>query len=587
LDTREGRVSDSKLELLKAIALDEIYILGGEQSVNASVVKQLKETTGVRVTRIAGSNRYVANANAVEANYKEAKHVVIASGEVYSDALYGVSYANTVNSPVVLTRTNRLDASTINLFKELNVESVTIIGGPVTVSSAVESQLKELGIKHNRIAGKNRYAGSAEVASASYKNPENVVIASGEVFSDALVSAPLAQKLNAPILLVRKDRMENVVEDYLRQSQLALKNIYIQGGPITVYSETETRIKGLTTYSIESTVLPFETIEEEDDTLIVGEKEVVQLGEDGFEEVFYNVTKNSKGEEVSREEFHRDTVDSTPKIVKVGTRVDIDEITLTPSSLILEEGESYVLTAKILPGNATTKTLVWTSSDQEVITIDENGLISAHTAGESTITVSNITGEITDQIVVTVREPIIVRIDSLEQTLTQHEAYTLPTSVTAFMSNGTTRELPVAWEQTAIDTSIIGAVEINGIVGGFEETIKLSVIVEEYNPKITTHSYSSVTRNNVSQQLSLNMYNAGKKAITIDRIEIYERGKLFTTYTSEDLEESDIPTTVNPNGSWGISIQYKIGLWLDGSYVKYYVTVNDTTYEYEESLERN
>ena len=336
LYTREGRVSDSTLELLKAMALDEIYILGGEQSVNASVVKQLKETTGVRVTRIAGSNRYVANANAVEANYKEAKHVVIASGEVYSDALYGVSYANTVNSPVVLTRTSRLDASTIDLLNELNVESVTIIGGPVTVTPAVATQLKELGIKHNRIAGENRYIGSAEVAAVSYQNPENIVVASGEVFSDALVSAPLAQKLNAPILLVRKDRMDGLVEGYLRQSQLSLENIYIQGGPLTVFSNTEGRIKSLASYVKEKTIKPiqktnkkFETINKTDNTLPEGKIEVIQEGIDGFVTIYYEII-SINGKEVSRIEIDRKETAPVSEIIRVGSQVtEVIEETIT------------------------------------------------------------------------------------------------------------------------------------------------------------------------------------------------------------------------------------------------------------------
>lgn len=234
LYTREGYVNQETIETLQAMPLNEIYILGGKSSINDSVAKQLKDATGVKVTRISGENRYVANSNAVRANFKQNNHVVIASGEVYADALYGVSYANTIDAPVILTRQNRLESSTINLLKELKVNRVTIIGGPVTVTTAVEDQLNQLGISHQRIAGKNRYIGSAEVAAASYNNPENVIIASGEVFSDALVSAPLAQKLNAPILLVRKNRMENSVETYLLNNATSINNIYIQGGHLTI-----------------------------------------------------------------------------------------------------------------------------------------------------------------------------------------------------------------------------------------------------------------------------------------------------------------------------------------------------------------
>lgn len=234
LYTREGRVTESTIELLQSMVLEEIYILGGELSIKPSVVNQLKSATNVPVTRVAGRSRYDANVSAVEENFTQANHVVIASGEVYSDALYGVSFANTMGAPVILTNTNRLESSSVQLLQELNVTQATIIGGELTVTPAVEKQLNDLGIGYERIAGRNRYIGSAEVAAASYPNPENIVLASGEVFSDALVSAPLAQKLNAPILLVRSNRMENQVEDYIVSNLSTIQTMYIQGGPLTI-----------------------------------------------------------------------------------------------------------------------------------------------------------------------------------------------------------------------------------------------------------------------------------------------------------------------------------------------------------------
>lgn len=586
LYTYEGKVSDSTLEFLKSMTLDEIYVLGGTLSVNASVVEQLEGITNAKVTRVAGRSRYDANVSAVKENFTQANHVVIASGEVYSDALYGVSYANTIDAPVVLTKTNRLEPSTVELLEDLGVEYATIIGGSLTVTEDVESQLSELGIEHNRIAGRNRYIGSAEVAEASYENPENAVIASGEVFSDALVSAPLAQKLNAPILLVRNNRMENVVEKYLTDSQLSLENVYIQGGPLTILPAIEQRIENLTTYLVESGVLPFEAIEEEDDTLLTGETEVAQIGVDGFEEIFYNVSFDNNGKEISREEFHRDTVDSIPEIIKIGTRVDIESITLSPTGLILEEEESYKLTTTILPENATAKDLTWNSSNDEIVTVDEEGTVFAHNAGEATITVSDVSGEITDQMIITVKEPTIQSVENLNTEITQYDHYTLPETITAKMSNDTTQEVLVSWETDEIDTSVIGTNLIKGTVEGYDGTITLNLVIKEYDLQLQTNAYSAVTVNNVGRQLSLSMRNNGTKPINIDKIEIYEQGNLSSTYTPQQLSSSGIETVVYPNENWGMSISYKVGIWLDGSYVKYYVTANDTTYEYEVSLER-
>lgn len=245
LYTREGRIDQETIDLLNTMSLDEIYILGGTTSVGETVVSKIHKETGVKVTRIDGRDRFVVNAKAVQLQYQNNEHVVIASGEIYTDALYGVSYANTIDAPVILAKKDRLTEDTVSLLKQLGVKHVTLIGGPGTLTAGVENQLVNMGIQFNRIAGANRYSGSAEVAIASYNNPNNVVIASGEVFSDALVSAPLAQKLDAPILLVRKNRLDEEIASYLNNHKSTIETIYLQGGPGTITVENEHAIAEL------------------------------------------------------------------------------------------------------------------------------------------------------------------------------------------------------------------------------------------------------------------------------------------------------------------------------------------------------
>lgn len=54
-------------------------------------------------------------------------------------------------------------------------------------------------------------------------------------------------------------------------------------------------------------------------------------------------------------------------------------------------GDSKTLVATIAPTNATEKTLVWTSSNSNVVTV-ENGKITAKKVGSAVITVSNSDG---------------------------------------------------------------------------------------------------------------------------------------------------------------------------------------------------
>lgn len=273
--------------------------------------------------------------------------------------------------------------------------------------------------------------------------------------------------------------------------------------------------------------------------------------------------------------------------VVVAARVDVECILLSHTELTLTEEENFSLSATVLPENATNKNLLWFTSDENVATVDGQGVVQAKNAGQAIITVTDTLGNITSDVIVTVEKPTIVSIEDITANVIQYDSYTLPTTVTALMSNGTIQEFAISWLDSSVDTSILGTQDFIGAVENYEQSITLTLIVEEYDPQIVTNSYSSVTVNNLSKSLSLNINNYGTKPMSIEKIEIYERGRLSSTYTTQSLIDSGIETVVQPGGRWGVSVTFKLGIWLDNSYVKYYVSANNTNYEYEDSLERN
>lgn len=68
--------------------------------------------------------------------------------------------------------------------------------------------------------------------------------------------------------------------------------------------------------------------------------------------------------------------------------VPVTGVTLNKTSLHLISGDSEKLIATVLPENATDKTVTWVSSDPEVVTVDQNGNVTAKDwGGESIIMV--------------------------------------------------------------------------------------------------------------------------------------------------------------------------------------------------------
>ena len=71
--------------------------------------------------------------------------------------------------------------------------------------------------------------------------------------------------------------------------------------------------------------------------------------------------------------------------------IEATSVLLNKSSITLSVGETVELTATVYPNNATNKTIVWTSSNTHVATVD-NGQISAIAVGTATITAQNSDG---------------------------------------------------------------------------------------------------------------------------------------------------------------------------------------------------
>ncbi len=102
-----------------------------------------------------------------------------------------------------------------------------------------------------RIAGSNRYATSNEAADALKKSLgvdkfENIIVASGADYPDALAGSYLAKVKNAPVMLVGKDAdTEADVKQYISNNLKAGGTVYLLGGTGVVTSRFETGVKKL------------------------------------------------------------------------------------------------------------------------------------------------------------------------------------------------------------------------------------------------------------------------------------------------------------------------------------------------------
>ena len=93
--------------------------------------------------------------------------------------------------------------------------------------------------------------------------------------------------------------------------------------------------------------------------------------------------------------------------------VESVQITSVPEGNEMTAGESFRFEALVRPADAADKTVVWTSSDKEVLTIAEDGLATAVSAGEATVTVTTNDGAKTDECKIKVN-PSVVSVESVK-----------------------------------------------------------------------------------------------------------------------------------------------------------------------------
>jgi hypothetical protein len=204
---------------------------------------------GFDVERIGGEDRYetaqligeaVGAANVAE--HDDLATAIVATGLDFADALAGGPLAaagdGTGVHPVLLVDSG-VPQATEDAIDDLGIEQVIILGGSSAVSPAVQARLEELtGNDAVRLQGTNRYETAVAIADAAIDDfdfgPEEVLLANGVVFADALAGAPLGGLRGAPILLTPATTLAPATETFLTDNSRWVETITVLGGPAAV-----------------------------------------------------------------------------------------------------------------------------------------------------------------------------------------------------------------------------------------------------------------------------------------------------------------------------------------------------------------
>lgn len=207
--------------------------------VNASLGQA---ATGFAFTRYAGQNRYDTASQIAKDTFTTADTVVIASGEVFPDALAASYVAGVLGSPVLLVQRNALPQETSDALTALKTTKAIIVGGSAAVDPSVETALQGKKITTSRLQGTNRYDTAKNIAESAGKKSAAIVV-SGEGFADALAAGPAAYAGGLPVVLTAASSLSPEAQAAL--GDLGVKTALVVGGTSAVSKATEDQIAGM------------------------------------------------------------------------------------------------------------------------------------------------------------------------------------------------------------------------------------------------------------------------------------------------------------------------------------------------------
>lgn len=213
-------------------------------------------------------------------------------------------------------------------------------------------------------------------------------------------------------------------------------------------------------------------------------------------------------------------------------KMDFDKVTLSV-------GDEYRLTAVISPENATNKNVKWSTSNPNVVTVDENGMLKAVGSGSATVIVQTEDGGYIDMTNVTVLQPVSsITLSQTEMSVKKGTVFWL----SATINPDTADNKKVTWSSS--DTSL-ATVDPDGKVTTLAVgTVTISCASEDNG----TVAYCVVEITEPVTGLTLNTYYqemvAGTKFVVLPTVLPIDAPNKDVTFVSSDPEVA----TVDENG---------------------------------------
>ena len=222
-------------------------------------------------------------------------------------------------------------------------------------------------------------------------------------------------------------------------------------------------------------------------------------------------------------------------------KIAVTSVSINKREISLEEGDVEQLIATVLPNNASDRTVTWSSSDTDIATVTNGGLVEGVSTGEAIITAK--AGEKEATCTVTVTEPYVeVTSITLDKDIIDiEEGETEQLTATVLPENSTERT--VTWESS--DTTI-AMVSSSGLITGITPgTVQITAEIEDKEAECTV---TVRAKNVLAEEVIINKTSTTIKKGSEEQLTATVRPFNTTNKTITWRSENGSIATVNSEG---------------------------------------
>ena len=185
-------------ETLINLQVKNVVIIGGTGVIPSSIDVEL-QSMGISVTRIAGQTQY-DTAVKVAQQLPSSSEIFVVTGEDYPDALSIAPIAAIKQEPIILVPRDYIPDSVKVYISASNINKTYVVGNTDIIDDSVFNQFPS----SERIIGVDKYVRNINVNLKfdDLFSSNDICVATGEGFADALTGAAYAAKKGIPVVLI-------------------------------------------------------------------------------------------------------------------------------------------------------------------------------------------------------------------------------------------------------------------------------------------------------------------------------------------------------------------------------------------------